>query len=386
LTPCGTARDNPTALYPLLERELPVILDVADDPRTWRPFLALPERLYRGDPHYCPPLRPAVLASLGRSKFFGRQRVLVAMNDRQALARVVARISPTLSDSAGKPMGMLGFFEAEDNSEAVRELLATAIRWLRNRGVRRIIGPMDGDTWHRYRFNQGPHDTAPFLMEPYNKPYYPAMWEACGFVPLESYYSKQVADVTPAAAALAPILARVEKRGYRLRKLVLENFREELVILHRMSCDIFAENFFYDPISVEDFIALYEPAKSLVDPELVWFAQAPDGQYVGFLFAVVDYQQAVASMGYSRGKLAKFKFLLNRRRADAVNMKSLGVTAAHRKSGLGAALMCRGYQQMLARGFRKANLCLIREGNPSGRLDGELGVVSRRYVLYQHSG
>ena len=45
--------------------------------------------------------------------------------------------------------------------------------------------------------------------------------------------------------------------------------------------------------------------------------------------------------------------------------------------------MHEGYRQTLKLGYRRANLCLIREGNPSGHLDGNVGIVSRRYVLYQ---
>ena len=45
--------------------------------------------------------------------------------------------------------------------------------------------------------------------------------------------------------------------------------------------------------------------------------------------------------------------------------------------------MGRVYQSMVEKEIRKVNLCLIRDGNPSGRLEGGVGKVFRRYVLYR---
>ena len=68
---------------------------------------------------------------------------------------------------------------------------------------------MDGDTWHRHRLNVGPFDDPPFLLEPYNPPYYPEIWEEAGFQVLARYFSKQV---DPAA-----VVAHLRAAGPRRR-------------------------------------------------------------------------------------------------------------------------------------------------------------------------
>jgi GNAT superfamily N-acetyltransferase len=124
----------------------------------------------------------------------------------------------------------------------------------------------------------------------------------------------------------------------------------------------------------------------LLDSDLVWFAHAPDDEPVGFLFAYPDRFRAVAAMRGRRGLLAKLRFLLHRNEAEAVDFKTLGVLPAHRRSGIAAALMYQGHRKALDKGYRLANHCLFREGNPSGDMDGGAGRVLRRYHLYQWRG
>lgn len=321
------------------------LLDVAAG-RNLEAFLGLPAEAY-----------PDMLASLFRPELEGRQRAWVAVREDKPVARLVARRSPTLQG-----LGMIGFFEALPGSEEeVAKLFEASTGWLRETGAADIVGPMDGDTWHKYRLNVGPWEDPPFLMEPWNPPYYPALWESNGFEVLERYLSKRV-ESGPVADFLEPKRQAALAAGYELRRLDPERFDDELRTIHRISIRIFARNFLYTEISEREFFALYAGARSLLDPDLVWFARTPEGEDVGFLFAYPD--------GF-RGK------------ADAVNMKTVGVLPEHRRAGLGAALMGQGHRIARDKGYRFANHCLFREGNPSGEMDGGTGRVMRRYHLYR---
>jgi len=350
------------------------------------PFLQLPQLVYRDDPHHCPPFRRSVLASVRRETFRDRQAILLATVDDRPAARLVARLSPTMKGNDGRPVGTLGFFEARDEPPASRRLFDEAIAWLKRAGAGSIVGPMDGDTWHSYRLNVGPVEQPPFLLEPYNPAYYCSIWEANGLKVLERYYSLRVDDLPGVVRRLGPKAASVREAGYRLEPLRLDRFEDELGRFYDLSCGIFSGNFLYSEISRERFIQLYDGTRELIDADLVRFAVAPDGTDAGFLFALPDRFRAVAAMRGSRGLIAKLRFLALKNRADTVNLKSLGVVAEHRRSGLGAALMHCGYETALAKGYGKANLCLILSDNPSGRLDGGKGKLLRRYHLYQWNG
>lgn len=325
------------------------------------------------------------MASLQRREHLRAQRAWVAAVDDLPVARLVARRSPTLQDGEGRPLGLLGDFEAlegPEGKEGALRLLAEGVRWLREAGAGRIVGPMDGDTWHRHRLNAGPFDDPPFLLEPYNPPYYPDLWAEAGFQVLESWFSKQV-DPTAVVAHLGPRAAAARAAGYRLRKIDPGRFMDELRLLYRLSRTIFAGNFLYTEIQEEDFLALYAGSRALLDPDLVLFARSPEGEDVGFLFAYPDRFQAVAAMRGSRGLFAKLRFLRYRDETDAVDFKTLGVLPGHRRAGVAALLMHEGHLRAQGKGYRVANHCLFREGNPSGDMDGGAGRVLRRYHLYE---
>ncbi len=193
------------------------------------------------------------MAGLQRREFVRAQRAWVAAVDDYPVARLVARRSPELRDGEGRPLGLLGFFEAiegPEGREGALRLLAEGIQWLRETGAGQIVGPIDGDTWHRHRLNVGPFGDPPFLLEPWNPPYYPEIWEEAGFQVLESWFSKQV-DPAAVLAHLQPRAVAARAAGYRLRTLDMGRLTGELRLLYRLSRVIFAGNFLYTEISEE---------------------------------------------------------------------------------------------------------------------------------------
>jgi GNAT superfamily N-acetyltransferase len=267
----------------------------------------------------------------------------------------IARVAALLREG----VGMLGYFESANDPAAARALLHEAARWLREQGARDVIGPMDGDTWHRYRVNAGPFETPPFLLEPVNPPYYAQLWEGAGFEVLETYSSKRIDDITPLLDKLAPMDARAVARGYRFRPIDPARLRDELTIVWRLSLEIFAGNAFYSDIALDDFLALYDGIERLLVPELVLFADDADGEPAGFVFAYPDLAPGV------------------------IDYKTIGVTPKHRRGYVGWALLHRVYQTALRMGRKTANHCLMREGNASQSMDAGHAEEFRRYLLYR---
>jgi len=253
-------------------------------------------------------------------------------------------------------LGLIGFFEASNEPVSVRNLLREAASWLRTQGATQVVGPMDGDTWHRYRVNAGPFDAPPFLLEPVNPPYYAALWSP--FEIVERYSSKRVEGIAPLIAQLAPMHERAMKRGYRLRPFDVTRLRDELTLVWKLSLEIFRGNAFYFDIALDEFLKLYAGIERLLVPELVLFAETAEGEQVGFLFAYPDSAKGV------------------------VDYKTIGVVPAHRRGYLGWALLHRAYSSALAMGRPIANHCLMHESNASQSMDAGHGVTFREYYLY----
>ena len=121
-----------------------------------RSLLRFQHQIARRDSHTLHWRWDSLRSSLLREKFDHQQRQFITFEpwSDDWFCHVVARVSPTLKDSTGQPIGTLGFFAAHNEPEIARQLLAKACDWLRERNCQTIIGPLDGDTWHQYRFKR----------------------------------------------------------------------------------------------------------------------------------------------------------------------------------------------------------------------------------------
>ena len=342
-------------------------------------FFALSERVHANDPHFIPAGRAAAASMLHDPDFAGRQAVFMLERKGALQARCVARLG-TSSDT-----GTIGFFEAIDAPDACRLLLSRAERWLYRQGIRRVLGPMDGDTWHAYRFATGLNtdSEAPFLKEPWNPPYYPMLWEACGYTLVDKYFSSRISDPARAADRLMPYRRRVERQGYTFRKINKNCLTRELDLMYSLAVRIFQQNPHFTAISRASFLRLYAGIRPLIQQGLCQFCCAPNGQEIGFVFGYPDYADAVRNMRGGRGPLAMLKFLRGRRLATRVCIKSLGCLPDYRGTGVGPALMALAFEQTSACGYDEALMCLMHEANDSRRLDGGASEPFRQYALYQ---
>ena len=74
----------------------------------------------------------------------------------------------------------IGGFKCE-SAVAGAKLLSQAGTDLAAEGFGALIGPMDGDTWHRYRVVTETDGSRPFLMEPVSDPHDGEAFASAGF-------------------------------------------------------------------------------------------------------------------------------------------------------------------------------------------------------------
>lgn len=263
----------------------------------------------------------------------------------------------------GMATGVIGHYAAAD-AEAGRRLLDRACESIAVAGCAVAIGPMDGNTWRRYRFIVERGDEPVFLLEPDNPDNWPAHWTDAGFSALATYTSAINEDLAVEDPRTDERLARLAEGGIRIRTIDAPRIDAELPRIHALSLRAFAQNFLYTPLGEREFAAQYHAVLPLVRPELVLLAERGE-ELTGFMFAIPDALRA------RRG-----------RPVDTVILKTIAVDPSAAGSGLGSAMLDLAQRAARRLGFTRAIHALIHETNTSKRISDRYARTIRRYALY----
>ncbi len=228
--------------------------------------------------------------------------------------------------------GYVGFLEAADPGIAAA-LFETAAEAAAAQGRTRLVGPVNGSFWLRYRLKVSGFDERPYFGEPLNPPEHVRLWEGAGFVETDHYRSAFYRRPDEATAA-DRFSAREElfaRRGFEIRAPRPDEWDRLLRDLYDLLTELYATLPAYRPIGFEAFRGLYGPMRAIADFSMVRMAYR-EGRAEGFLVAFPDYGLGLASDSTAR-RVASL--LRHRRRSDRYVLLYLGV----RHPGLGSALM-----------------------------------------------
>lgn len=263
----------------------------------------------------------------------------------------------------GERLGVIGGFQAT-GAEAAAKVLEQSCAVLRANGCTLAVGPMDGNTWRRYRWVTERGTEPVFFLEPTNPPEWPGWWQAAGFGSLAEYYSAASDDLETRDARLSEAAARVRDAGIVLRALDPTQFETELDRIYDVSVVSFQENYLYTPLPRADFIAQYRAVQPLVRPELVRLAERA-GKTVGYMFALPDQAQ-------------------KQRDEPATNviMKTIAVLPECGGLGLGGLMFAEVHAAAKELGFKRAIHALMHETNKSRKMSAHYAKIIRRYTLF----
>jgi GNAT superfamily N-acetyltransferase len=216
-------------------------------------------------------------------------RTLVAFRGTEPVARLGFGARSGFAVARGTT-GFVGWYEAADD-DAGAKLLREAAEELLMAGAERVVGPLNGSTWGRYRValprDEEIDDGEPFLAEPVNPPRYAAHFERAGYIPHLEYESRIVRHPRP-DPSLATAATRLAERGVQIGGIDPARYDEDIRSIYDLSLVAFADNPYYTPIGFAEFLAMYASVRTLVDPALVRLARDDDGRLLGYVFAYPD--------------------------------------------------------------------------------------------------
>jgi GNAT superfamily N-acetyltransferase len=266
-------------------------------------------------------------------------------------------------EHAGRRVGAIGHFSAR-GAESGAELLQAACRRLASEGCRLAIGPMDGNTWRRYRLVIEGGDEPPFFLEPANPAHWPTCFSRAGFSVAATYCSSMQEDLGFHDDRLTALARRAAEAGIRIRALEPRSAERDLCDIHAVALCAFRDSFLFSPIDKTQFLAQYSRLLPCVRPELVLIAEH-GAEPVAFLFGLPDALEA------GRGAAPSTAIL-----------KTIAARPGRAYAGIARLLVARGAQAAAELGYRRAVHALMHEANSSLGWSARHGRVFRRYALF----
>ena len=370
----------------------PVEIVAAETGRAHRQFVALPYRLYRGDPRFVAPLRRErrELFSRTRHPFFAHADAAFFLARRAG--RPVGRIEATVNRSYGAVhdarTGCFGAFECEDDRAASDALLNAAAGWLRARGMATMRGPFTHSQNEEYALLVDGFDAPPTVQLTYNPPYYAELLEGFGLRranDLHAWWADAGAEPDPRLLRLA---AAIRRRGQiTVRPLRLDDYDAEVERAERLLNEVLEQTRGFVPVTSAELRFAARQFRALLRPELVLFAEV-GGAPAGIVLAMPDFNQALARV--PEGRLFPFGWLrLARglRAIDQLRLLALGVRPAFRRRGI-ELLLCLELREAARRlGYRGGELSMVWEDN--GAIHRTIAAMGGRrtktYRIYERS-
>lgn len=352
-------------------------------------FVELPYTLYRDDPSWIPPFRKSeegLLEGSHACSGFLESRSFLARAGTRPLGRITAFINRAASGADG-PAASVGHFECVHDPAVSSALFDAALDWLVARGARTVQGPLDGSIWISYRLVTEGFGPPPFLGEPYNKPYYPELFQAAGFRPLQRWFTMlpRGRDLEQFDARGRKALKRATRRGYHFRRIDFGNLERELRIIHGLVMDSFSGFIGFHRLDFPVFLRMFGEMKSLSHPDLVWLAHDPEGRPVGCFVCLFDYARAVRAMKGRSGLAARIRFVLRRKPASVLALYLAKAPGQGRAAaGVGLALTNLVLAETRRRGLQWTH-ALAAESSPALNFVPRSRGPLREYTLYERS-
>ena len=362
--------------------------------RLLKAFIKVPWPIYRGDDAWRAPLvMERLMAFSPKQPVFDHLewQAWIARRDGRPVGRITAQIDALHQAQHGQGTGFFGLIEGEDEEGLFGALFAAAEDWLRKRGMKRIIGPINLNINQEIGLLTEGYDTPPYFMMGHARPYYSQRIEGLGYRPCQHMLAYSAATAYEEPRAIAVQRKRLARR-INLRPFDRSQKTADLERLRSIFNDAWSGNWGFVPFTEREFQALGQMLLLVVPDDLIWIAEI-EGEAVGFIVMLPNINEAAADLN---GRLlpwgwAKLLWRLKVRLPTTGRVPLMGVRRHLQDGPLGGgvamSLIHRTREAGLGHGILTTETSWILEDNKGVRAIMERigGVISKRYTVYEKS-
>ena len=321
-----------------------------------REFIGVAPYVYRDDPNWVRPLDMDLKQRLSqKNPFFEHAEgvLLTAHRNGFCVGRASVQIDRLHLERYKDDVGFFGFFDTIDDAEVAKALLDYGARWLKERGMKRMRGPVSLSLNDESGCLVEGFDTPPMLMMPHHLPYQGGLIEQAGFTKCKDLFAwrYRVGEIPPRAQKAHDEIAAMPE--VRFRNVDMRNVEAETRVVMDIFNDGWQDNWGFVPATESELRKLAAELKLILIPELACIAEI-DGYPAAVALALPNLNEVIRDLD---GKLLPFGALkllwrLKVARPRTARLMILGIRKQYRHVRKYAALSAYLYAKMNEAGRR----------------------------------
>jgi len=308
-------------------------------------FLDVARIVYHDDPFWVCPFDAEIRAVFdpADNSFFshGEAARWILRQDGKPIGRVAAFINNDKAFGYEVPTGGMGFFECIDSQAAAFLLFEACREWLESRGMKAMDGPVNFGENDNFWGLLVDGFTPPGYGMPYHKPYYRHFFENYGF----KTYFEQITnhlDLTKLAPERFNTIAEwlLKKKEFSFRHFSFKDSEQFLADFKTVYDEAWKNHENFTPINIDNLRKTFRNAKSILVPELIWFAYYGD-EPIGFEVIFPDINQLIRPFKGKLNMLNKLRLLAGVKfhRYSRARMVIMGISPRYQRYGIDAGII-----------------------------------------------
>jgi GNAT superfamily N-acetyltransferase len=315
--------------------------------------------------------------------------LFIAEKDGKPAGRIAAIENRSHNQFHSDKTGFYGFFECMEDQAVANRLFETAERWLRDRGLDRMQGPMNPSTNHECGLLVRGQSQHPTIMTTWNPKFYETLHEGYGLTKAKDLVAYIIAKeknsgLPPKVIEYVKRL-RAENSRVTFRDFNVKDFKNEVARCFEIYNSAWEKNWGFFPMTREEFEFAAKDMKMILDPRMAFMAEV-DGKPAGFMLALPDMNHVFKRIPSGRlFPTGIFKLLIGKHLVKTVRIVTLGVKPEFRGSGIFALFTFEAFERANRFGYLAGEASWVLEDNEAmNKPWKDLGApLYRRWRIYE---
>lgn len=366
---------------------------VIKEVQTWkdrRTFIFLPEKIHKHEPEWLHPIymdeKLLFNKKKNKSYKYADAILLLAYRNNKPVGRIMGIINNRYNEIHNEQNGRFCFMECYDDKEVFHSLISAVEKWLRENGMKKIIGPLGFSDKDPQGFQIEGFEYPQFMTSANNSSYMPEYLVNEGYlkkVDLVNYLGK-IPEKFP--LVYEKVLSRMERMmEYKIIEFKsIKELKPYILEVLELMNETFREIYGFVPLNDNEKIEFANRYLPVLDPKFIKLIKTNDS-LVGFAIGMPDFSNGIRQ---AKGRIFPFgiiRILIDSKKSKKLLMMLGGVKKEYRGKGLDVLMGVKILQSAIKHKMETLDSHLVLEDNTKMRGEYErVGCqVVKKFRIYE---